>query len=42
MLYSILAILIGLLERKDIELLRQVSPKEFSPVIDVLEMTVTR
>ncbi len=42
LLYTILAILFRLLERKDIELLRQVAPKEFSPVIDLLEKTVTK
>ncbi len=42
LLYTILAILFRLLERRDIDLLRQIAPNGFDFVIDVLEKTLTR
>ena len=39
-LYSILAIFLRLLEKKDIELLRQVAPQNFGSILDLLERVV--
>jgi O-antigen/teichoic acid export membrane protein len=41
-LYCVLVILLRLLEKKDLELLRQVAPGKLSPVIDLLERIVIR
>jgi len=38
--YSILAILLRLLEKKDIELLRQVTPQNFGSILDLLDKVV--
>jgi O-antigen/teichoic acid export membrane protein len=42
LLYCVLGILLRLLERRDVELLRQVLPRKLSPVIDLLEGIVVR
>ncbi len=41
-LYCVLVVLLRLLEKKDLELIRQVAPEKLSPIIDLIEDIVIR